>query len=296
MQKYFYGENKIGPYFEGWYFKCQTKDGISVAFIPAMHVSKDGCRSASLQVITQDYSRYLEYPISSLSAERDVLDIVLAGNSFSEAGIRIHIEENEFSLRGEINFGAFDFIKSDIMGPFSLFSGLECAHSVFSMSHSLEGYLKLGDRLYDFSGGLGYIEGDRGRSFPASYLWTQCLWDDYSLMLSIANVSLIPILFTGCICVIKYRGKEYRLATYRGAKILHWSRTGAIIKQGKYQLEVRLLTENSSDLRAPRTGEMNRTIRESISSTVHYRFLCNGKVIFDCVANHASYEYDSTKK
>ena len=44
--------NKRGPYFEGWYVKCQTKKGQSLAFIPALHIDRDGKSSASLQVIS----------------------------------------------------------------------------------------------------------------------------------------------------------------------------------------------------------------------------------------------------
>ena len=35
------GKNKADrPYFEGWYFKCRTKDGKTIALIPTLH--KDG--------------------------------------------------------------------------------------------------------------------------------------------------------------------------------------------------------------------------------------------------------------
>ena len=73
-----------------------------------------------------------------------------------------------------------------------------------------------------FSNGSGYIETDRGHSFPRKYLWTQCLWDGPkcgSLMLAIATIPLPVGGFTGCICSIFYGVREYRLATYRGVKI-----------------------------------------------------------------------------
>ena len=44
------------PYFEGWYFKHQTQQGQTPALIPAFHIDSEGCRSASLQVISNDRS------------------------------------------------------------------------------------------------------------------------------------------------------------------------------------------------------------------------------------------------
>ena len=48
MAKYYHGAGRAGPYFEGWYLKCQTKDGRGLALIPALHVDRAGRRSASL--------------------------------------------------------------------------------------------------------------------------------------------------------------------------------------------------------------------------------------------------------
>lgn len=68
----------------------------------------------------------------------------------------------------------FTPLRSDIMGPFRFLPGMECSHGVISMGHSLEGKLDLNGKRIDFSGGTGYVETDRGRSFPSAYLWTQC--------------------------------------------------------------------------------------------------------------------------
>ena len=49
----FYGSSRL-PYFEGWYLKCQTRDGRALALIPAVHQDRTGRRSASLQVLAED--------------------------------------------------------------------------------------------------------------------------------------------------------------------------------------------------------------------------------------------------
>ena len=291
MKQYFYEENKSGPYFEGWYFKCQTKDGHSFALIPAVHICKDGKKIASIQVITEDQAWWLEYPASSFAASRNSLTIKIGGNCFSEAGLLLDIEQEGLSLHGKVSFGPFQPLKSDIMGPFRWLANMECVHSVISMGHSLQGRLERNGHVLDLSGGTGYIESDRGLSFPAVYLWTQCIWEGCSLMLSIATIPLGKLHFTGCICAVIQNGQEYRLATYRGAKIRNWSARGAILHQGKYRLEVQLLDQKPQPLHAPSDGDMNRTVHESLCAKVRYRFWRNEALLLDHTATQASYEY-----
>lgn len=291
MKQYFHGKNKSGPYFEGWYFKCQAQDGHSLALIPAMHIREDGQESASIQVITEDDAWWFEYPASLFSASEDSLHIRLGGNCFSEAGLLLDLEREGLSLHGRVQFGSFQCLKSDIMGPFRWLANMECAHSVISMGHALHGRLELNGGVLDFSGGTGYIEADRGRSFPTAYLWTQCMWEGCSLMLSVAAIPLGKLRFTGCICAIVLNGQEYRIATYRGAEIQKWSAQRAVLKQGRYRLEVQLLEQKVQPLRAPSDGDMNRTVHESLCAKVRYRFWRDKELMFDRTAAQAGYEY-----
>ena len=218
-------------------------------------------------------------------------------SDFSERGIDLHIQQDSLSLQGALRYGSFTSLQSDIMGPFRFFAGMQCAHGVISMGHPLNGTLELNGERLDFSGGTGYIETDRGRSFPSKYLWTQCVWDGPergSLMLAIATIPLPVGGFTGCICSVLYRGREYRLATYRGTKIDKWSPYGAVIRQGRYCLEVELLNERWQPLRAPVEGRMERTIHESLCAEVRYRFWHGDHLLFQHTAPNASFEYSSS--
>ncbi len=291
MKQYFHGENKTGSYFEGWYFKCQTRHGACLALIPAIHIREDGQKNASIQVITEDQAWWLEYPASMFAARKDSLRIRIGENCFSEAGVQLDVEREGLSLHGRVDFGPFQCLKSDIMGPFRWLANMECAHSVISMGHSLHGQLELNGNVLDLSEGTGYIEADRGRSFPAAYLWTQCMWQGCSLMLSIATIPLGKLRFTGCICAVALNGQEYRIATYRDAKIHNWSDGGAILCQGKYRLEVQLLEQKAQPLRAPSLGNMNRTVHESLCARVRYRFWQDGALLFDHTDAHAGFEY-----
>lgn len=296
MKVYFHGGNRSGPYFEGWYFKCQAQDGRALALIPAFHIRENGEKSASIQVITEDQAWYLEYPVSSFAASTDLFHIEIGGNYFSEEGLLLDVEQEGLSLRGKVSFGTFRPLKTDIMGPFRWFANMECVHSVISMGHILQGRVEMNGYLLDLQGGIGYIEADRGRSFPTVYLWTQCVWNDCSLMLSIATIPLGKVHFTGCICAIVLNGQEHRIATYRGARLQRWSSEGAVLIQGKYRLEVQLLEQKAQPLRAPADGNMSRTIHESLCAKVRYRFWHGRELLLDHEDDHAGFEYAKLNK
>ena len=289
---FFRGTGKTGPYFEGWYFKHQNRQGQTLALIPAFHIDREGRRTASLQVISGDKSWWLEYPEAQVS--RRPLQVQVGQCSFGSQGMELQIRREGLSLRGALQYGPFTPLRSDIMGPFRFFAGMQCSHGVISMGHSLSGTLELNGERLDFTGGTGYIETDRGRSFPGRYLWTQCVWDGAeqgSLMLAIAAIPLPVGGFTGCICSVLYQGREYRLATYRGARIEAWSPSGAAIRQGKYRLEAELLNEQRQPLRAPVEGSMERTIHESLRAEVRCRFRQGDRLLFQHTEPCASFEY-----
>ena len=295
MRKFFYGKNPKPPYFEGWYFKLQGNHGRSIALIPAIHIKKDGHRSASIQIISEIGAWWIEYPFDQFSASEDRFFVRIGKSAFSEQGINLAIHKDDLSLTGSVSFGKFLSITPDIMGPFRWLPNMECSHSVISMKHSLEGTLSLNGEQLDYNNGIGYIEADRGRSFPQNYLWTQCCWENTSIMLSIASIPISRIRFTGCICAIFHNGKEYRIATYQGARVVEWSADGAVVLQGKYRLEVKLLEQSAQDLRAPSEGEMCRTVKESLCAKVCYRLWERDKLIIDLASNKAGYEYSNTK-
>ena len=291
LRKYYYGENRAGPYFEGWYFKCQTKEGRAIALIPALHIDAKNRRSVSLQVITDSGAWWLEYPNEAFSASPRRLWVQVGSNIFLDSEMRLEIEQPGISLRGKLDFGLFTPLKSDIMGPFRFLPNMECSHGVISMTHSLQGKLTLNGEVYDFTGGKGYIETDRGCAFPDAYLWAQCSWPHGSLMLSIATIPYAGICFKGCICAVIHDGKEYRLATYRGVRVKHWANNGAAIQQGKYRLEVEVLEEQPQMLRAPVNGQMRRAISESLCAKLRCRFWVGDTLVFDQVNCNGSFEH-----
>ncbi len=275
-------------YFQGWYFKCSDGDK-TVAFIPAYHRSQN-ITSASLQIITDDIAYNI--PFEKLEYTKKPLSIKIGDCIFSEKGITLNFQSSQYKLEGQLRFRSLSPIAYDIMGPFALVPFMQCRHGVCSMSHRIDGQITINDQQFDFYNGIGYIESDRGYSFPKRYIWTQCCFENGSLMLSVADIPMFGFNFTGIIGVILLNGKEYRIATYLGARVKRIGENTVAVKQGEYEFTAQLLEKNAHPLFAPTNGNMSRTIRESASCKAHYRFSHKNKVLCDFVSEKASFEFE----
>ncbi len=260
-----------------------------MAVIPALHRS-GRTRSASVQVITEGGAWNFAFPYEEYREYTRGFGVSVGENVFDESGIRLRLDDGACAVRGEASFGRFAPIRYDIMGPFRFLPFMECRHSVVSMGHSVTGKFRVNGEIFRFDNGAGYIEGDRGRSFPKEYLWTQCHFDGGSLMLSVADVPFLGTRFTGIIGAVLWRGREYRIATYLGAKALKISDREASVRQGDKLFTARLTEKKSLPLSAPVNGEMSRTIHESAACTANYRFEIGGETVFDFTSARASFE------
>lgn len=278
-------------YFYGWYFKCQSETQ-TLSVIPAVHRSgkKGAC---SIQIITENHTWNVDYPASAF--HRTGNDMQIAGNRFGEKGILLAIHTPELDISGNLKFGPLFPLKYDIMGPFSIFPFLECRHSVRSMRHSVYGKLNVNRQEYLFENAFGYWEGDEGHSFPQEYAWTQCSFPGGSLMLSVADVPIAGFHFRGIIGVVLWKGREYRLATYLGAKAVQVRDGRLLIKQGNWELEARLLEKVKNPLKAPANGGMTRTIHENAACRAFYRFRKGERIFFSFKTDRASFEYEILK-
>lgn len=274
--------------FYGWYMKCQS-DTQTLAVIPAVHSTKNQ-RTCSIQVITDHDAWTVMFDADSYQQTRN--SIVIGDNRFSKQGIRLAIRTPDLTIRGKLDFGPLSPLKYDIMGPFAFVPFMECRHSVRSMCHLVRGTVCINDQNYSFQNALGYWEGDRGRSFPKEYLWTQCCFPGGALMLSVADIPVAGIHFTGIIGVILWRGKEYRIATYLGARVVRNENQAVRVKQGSLELDARLLKASERPLKAPAKGDMVRTIHESASCRAFYRFRAGNRTLFAFETDRASFEYE----
>ncbi|MEA4919782.1 MAG: hypothetical protein VB078_02485 [Clostridiaceae bacterium] len=282
-------QNKEKQRFEGFYFKQQNKDE-TVAFIAARHSGEDSRPLASLQIITDAEAFNVDFPAEQFFDDRKRLIVRLGNSIFSKNGVSLNIERPELSLYGKLSFGTLALPAYDIMGPFAAVPFMECRHSVYSLFHKVNGCVTINGREYKFLDGSGYIEGDRGTSFPKRYIWTHCCFNGNSIMMSLADIPVGPFSFIGCTGFIYLNGKERRIATYLGGGPLHIGQDCVILRQGGLMLEIRLLKENSYPLYAPKQGRMTSIIHESASCMVRYKCSEYGKVIFDFISEHASFE------
>ena len=211
---------------------------------------------------------------------------------FSDKGITLEFQGDDLSLKGTLNFKDLTPIRYDIMGPFKFVPFMQCRHRVYSMSHTINGEIVLNNHFFKFEKGIGYIEGDRGRSFPKKYIWTGSCSRNNSLMLSVADIPFLGFHFTGIIGVLPFNGKEYRIATYLGAKIKEISENTVTVKQGGFEFTAKLLKKKAQSLAAPTNGNMCRTIHESASCEAYYRFSHKEKTLCEFTTDKASFEFE----
>lgn len=275
-------------YFCGWYFKCQSENH-TVAVIPAFHIA-NGNKSSSIQIITDKGSFCCSFNYEEFKKNKS--EVELSDCTFNKHGLKLNIIKDDVCACGEIYFGDFVPIKYDIMGPFKYVPFMECRHSVISMIHSTNGTLEINGEKFVFNNGSGYIEGDRGKSFPKRYAWSHCFFDEGSIMLSVADIPFCGVSFTGIISVVYWHGKEYRLATYLGARAIKINNGEILIKQGNLTLTAVLINKKAYPLSAPLGGNMTRTIHESASCRAYYKMKQGDKVLFSFETDRASFEYE----
>lgn len=285
-------------YFEGWYMK-QQKDNITFIVIAGYHRNKKQQITPFIQLIVNGDSYYLEYPQNALHYNRSKGHMQIGNSLFTENGMKLKIKRKGIQIQGQILFFNRQSAGIDIMGPFAWVPFMQCRHSIMSMRHYLYGSIKVNEKWLDFYGGHGYMEGDRGRRFPKEYIWFQC--DDFvhsncSIMLSVATIPIGKISFWGCIGVICCGNKRLRLATYLGAKIIHYNDRFLWIKQGKYELLVDILPKNGKELKAPDSGDMGRKIEECIHCNISIVLFKNDRIVLKKKSENAVYEYGRSTK
>ena len=208
--KYFHGYQKKHSFFEGWYLKHQSPDGV-LALIPAYHIDRQGNPSASLQIVTNTESWVIRFSAGQFRAASSLFYVNLGTSTFSEQGIHLDIAAKEVTLTGHLSYGPFTPPGYDIMGPFCAVPFMQCRPGVLSLSHRLSGQLVVNGKKLNFDGGLGYIEKDWGSSFPSRYVWTQCTWTDKKtkapccVMLSVADIPFAGTHFTGSVGSVFFR-------------------------------------------------------------------------------------------
>lgn len=278
-------------YFEGWYYKQVSADGLhTVSFIPG--ISKhDKQIHPFIQVIYAEHisaqwsqtTEWLPLDADDFEATDEPFALRLGRNSFRKDGLRVDLEGQDLTVRGELRFtNMIDLPETTwmptIMGPFSYLPGMECIHSVNSLSHRTDGVLHINGQAIDFTGGKGYIEKDWGSSFPKHYVWLQCNHfkdEDASLFFSWANIPFLACSFEGYIAHLYYAGEHHRFATYTrgGIKIEgNQSKVEIQLSNSYSKLSISAVQHASGRLLAPQNGRMDHAIKEGLFGEISFDF------------------------
>lgn len=285
-------KSKNTPFFEGWYFKHNGRTD-NISFIIGRSIEASGAGTAFIQVITENASYNINYPLGSFRKFKGRFVIKVGDSYFTEKGIYLNIKSKGLSMNGKIRYSKFTPLKYSFMGPLKNTLNIVSKHEVFSMKHVLSGKLLLNSKILDFDKGTGYIEGDSGRSFPQKYTWVQCNYFDNldaSITTAVAEFRLFGKSFKGTACILNYNGNEYRLATYLGAKVDFCGNNCIIISQRKYKLVIKFDDTKGQKLFAPINGSMTRVIYERICTHGRFWFYEHDNLLTYGSSNRLSYE------
>jgi hypothetical protein len=265
-------------------------------------MDQNGNQQAFIQVLDgrAKTAQYHKYHIDSFTPTAGKFAIHIQDNFFSENCIKLNLS----NLKGELHFKGNvswpkSFFSPGIMGPFSFVPFMECYHGIVSMNHTIEGSLNINGSSVDFTGGLGYIEKDWGRSFPSAYIWMQTnhfSTQGISLKASVANIPWLGSSFVGFIAGLWLHDRLIQFNTYNGTslrKLKIAEKTVEIVMQNKtYELFIVAHRDQATSLASPINGLMDGRIEESMSSIVNVELIetKSGKLIFSDKGHHAGLE------
>ncbi len=301
----FQGEKYIKTgkhYFEGWYFK-NTNDENGISFIPGININGQE-ENAFIQVITRDFSYFINYNIDDFKYSFKPFYIKIGNNFFSKNSIHIDIKDDTKNLTvyGNIKYSngkniATNLFCPNIMGPFSYIPFMECNHAILNMKTRADGLININHHKIEFNNGIGYIEKDWGDSFPKSYIW--CQGNDFqnsnaSFMISIATIPFKIFHFKGVICDLMIDNKEFKFTTYNHAKLIKCDVNdnvlNIILKKGRYSLNIKSKYAVGFKLFAPVKGKMEKDIFESISTSIIVTLKKDNVVIFSDTSKNCGLE------
>ncbi len=275
----FQGNLKRKDYFEGWYLKHVTADlSQSISFIPGISLSEDSHSFIQILNGLTAESIYIRYDPEDFYAENGRFAVRIGESFFSYGFSEINIKRNNITAVGRIEYKnahpyPWNLFNPGIMGWYSFVPFMECKHGVVSVNHNLSGVLELNNQVIDFKNGKGYIEKDWGTSFPESWIWVQCNHferEDASFMLSVAKIPWLSRYFIGFLGFLYDGTKFYNFATYNRSRLTKLEKTSNMLEvsilSNDFTIDTIIRLNQSSYLKAPKKGIMERFMKESVDS------------------------------
>ncbi|EXJ22633.1 hypothetical protein ADIAL_2219 [Alkalibacterium sp. AK22] len=289
----FQGNNKYDNYFEGWYVKCtDPKNELSIALIPGVaHFSEnESFIQYNISYKHSQWSGKLTYPRSAFDTVGYPETVLLPNVVLSEKGVKASLDDGDNRIRLNLSFGIFSPVKQSffaptIMGPLE-YVRMPCSHNIVSMNHKVTGWVYLNGERISVQDGRGYIEKDRGHSFPSRYVWAQCNHfkenPRASLFLAVALLEKGRWSSQGNIAVYHDGEKEHRFASYLGTKATVCANKAfggytVQLKNSFKTLSVSVKITGDHPLVAPMNARMDYIIKETIQASMLIEFSqCRG--------------------
>ena len=278
----FQGSLKRRHYFEGWYFKHVTgKSDHTFTIIPGISLAESDSH-AFIQIMkgyTGD-TVYIKYPLSGFKWDKRKLWLKIGSSVFTDHGITLDIDSDNTKVSGQINYANVikypgSLFSPGIMGWYTFVPFMECYHGIVSVNHDLDGKVEIDGFTVDLAGGKGYIEKDWGISFPEAWVWIQSNnfgEHDTSFSLSIAKIPWLGSFFIGFISFLYYGKKFYLFSTYNKSSVVKMEISDdsleIVVRNRDNILRISVIRRSFGELRAPVSGSMSRTIKESVDSQV----------------------------
>lgn len=280
------GEKK--NYFEGWYFRLWD-ERCSLAVIVGFSPQR---QEAPFFIQTTDTltgrSIWAEFAWNEVVLRQKPFHLTLGENEFSLTQVRLNLPDLQVQLRmTDLTPLPFSRYMPTIMGPFAYLNNMECIHGVISLHHRMEGVVSSEGKTVPVAG-TGYLEKDRGTSFPQRYIWfqsNQCGVQDSCFFFSLASIPIGPLTFNGCLIVVKLQDQLHRFATYTGCRLQslqcdqHQDGSGWAqlrFHQGAWQIWIDLECGPACTLASPKQGKMQGRIQESLSGKAHVTLFHHG--------------------
>ena len=292
--EFYQGPNRLGRYFEGWYYKTVIGDR-AFSLIPGVSRAPDDPH-AFVQYVDGDEGRsvYHRFPLDAFSYRKDVFEISIGEHRFSSNRFAVKLPDFTCDLTiGEARGWPSSLFSPGTMGWYSFVPFMECRHGIIVMDAKVSGKVDGAP----VSGGRFYMEKDYGRSFPNAWVWLQSNSFELpgvSVTCSVGNVPFIGGAFTGFLAAILHQGELHRFTTYTGGRLVSLSTTESEVslrlEDRRKSLDIRATREPGAILAAPSDGLMSGRIAETLRSTVSVRLVVDGTVRFDGVGSRAGLE------
>lgn len=272
------------PYFEGWYYKITSLKMSMAIIVGVIHDQKNSHAFIQTLDSISKQSQYIRFELTEFKFDKHHFHIALKDNHFYLDHIVLNLKD-KVTMKGTIHFGLqtpmeTSLYRPTIMGPFYYLKFLECVHSLISLHHCCYVDLKINEHPFDLKA-IGYIEKDRGQSFPKQYFWLQsnhCENEYACLTLAIAKVNLKLFDFTGIVMVMMLDGQQHFYTTYLGAKVIEQSLHHIHLKQNQEDIHLYIEHQHPYALKGPQLGKMSKDVFEQLNAKVRVELYHRQKI------------------